>query len=150
MSKIKKIYVASSWNNDLQPHIVGVLRQRGYEVYDFRENPAFNELSLHPQDLIRPEEHHKIPEEALQRAFEKDMEALDWCDAVVLVNLCGISAHMELAYAIGKGKPGFIVYQPHRSELMTRMACQPCPNVEELLVKISLEEVFDDRHDHTF
>lgn len=150
MPKIRKIYVASSWNNDLQPHVVGVLRQWGYEVYDFRENPAFDELSLHPQDLVRPEEHHKIPEEALQRAFEKDMEALDWCDAVVLVNLCGISAHMELAYAIGKGKADFIIYQPHRPELMTRMACQPCPSVEELLEKISLEEVFDDRHDHTF
>ncbi len=149
MSNIKNIYVASSWNNDLQPHIVGVLRQAGYGVYDFRDNPAFEELSLHPQDLVRPEEHHKIPEEALQRAFDKDMEALDWCDAVVLVNLCGISAHMELAYAVGKGKPGFIIYQPHRPELMTRMAHQPCPNVGELLYKLSITEVFDD-HDYTF
>ena len=141
MSKIKKIYVASSWGNHFQPDIVKLLRVLDYEVYDFRENPAFEEFSLHSQDLIRPHEHSKIPEEALDRAFQKDMEALDWCDAVVLVNPCGISAHMELAYAIGSRKPGFVLYQPTRPELMTRMAYQPCPNTKELLEKIFITGV---------
>ncbi len=142
MSNIKKIYVASSWSNELQPMIVELLRTLQYEVYDFRENPAFDES-------VRPDEHAEIPEEALQRAFEKDMFELDECDAVVLVNPCGISAHMELAYAIGSRKPGFVLYQPTRPELMTRMAYQPCPNTKELVEKISLTEVFDD-HDYTF
>jgi len=148
MSKIKKIYVASSWAN-VHQHAVVIWLRKQYEVYDFRENPAFDEFSLDSQDLVRPHEHEKIPEEALQRAFDEDMEALDECHAVVLVNPCGISSHMELAWAIGRGKPGFILYTPTRPELMARMAYQPCPNITELLEKISITEVFDD-HDYTF
>ena len=33
-----KVYVASSWSNEHQPRIVAFLRERGHEVYDFR-NP---------------------------------------------------------------------------------------------------------------
>ena len=33
-----KVYVASSWSNEYQPRIVAFLRERGHEVYDFR-NP---------------------------------------------------------------------------------------------------------------
>ena len=31
-----KVYVASSWSNEYQPRIVDFLRERGHEVYDFR------------------------------------------------------------------------------------------------------------------
>lgn len=36
---VRKIYVASSWRNTLQPEVVRVLQYDGHEVYDFR-NPA--------------------------------------------------------------------------------------------------------------
>jgi len=36
---MRKIYVASSWRNPIQPRIVRVLREAGHTVYDFR-NPA--------------------------------------------------------------------------------------------------------------
>lgn len=31
-----KIYVASSWRNVFQQDVVGILRDLGHEVYDFR------------------------------------------------------------------------------------------------------------------
>jgi hypothetical protein len=34
-----KIYVASSWRNAEQPEIVGLLRDLGHEVYDFKNPP---------------------------------------------------------------------------------------------------------------
>lgn len=35
----RRIYVASSWRNPIQPEVVRHLREAGHEVYDFR-NPA--------------------------------------------------------------------------------------------------------------
>lgn len=35
----RKIYLASSWRNPVQPQAVQMLRDAGHEVYDFR-NPA--------------------------------------------------------------------------------------------------------------
>ena len=34
-----RIYLASSWRNQAQPAIVGVLRKNGHEVYDFKNPP---------------------------------------------------------------------------------------------------------------
>ena len=36
---MRKIYVASSWRNSIQPKVVKALRAEGHEVYDFR-NPT--------------------------------------------------------------------------------------------------------------
>lgn len=33
---MSRIYVASSWRNKEQPHVVSTLRADGHEVYDFR------------------------------------------------------------------------------------------------------------------
>ena len=31
-----KVYVASSWNNEVYPEVVKALRRAGHDVYDFR------------------------------------------------------------------------------------------------------------------
>jgi hypothetical protein len=31
------IYVASSWRNEYQPHVVTLLKAHGMDVYDFRD-----------------------------------------------------------------------------------------------------------------
>ena len=40
----------------------------------------------------------------MQSIFNRDMEALEACEAVVCVLPCGRSAHLELGYGIGAGK----------------------------------------------
>ena len=37
-----KIYVASSWRNVFQQDVVGILRDLGHEVYDFKNPPHGN------------------------------------------------------------------------------------------------------------
>jgi len=39
-----------------------------------------------------------------RKAFISDKIALDWCDICVLILPCGRSAHIELGYAVGRGK----------------------------------------------
>lgn len=107
----RRIYVASSWRNPLQPDIVKALRGSGHEVYDFR-NPgpgdngfAWSEidpdwLGWKPRKFAELVRTHPVA----RAGFNKDKAALDWCDTCVLVLPCGRSAHLEAGYAAGQGK----------------------------------------------
>lgn len=47
---MKKIYVASSWRNDIQPQVVETLRKEGFEVYDFK-NPEPGNNGFHWSEI---------------------------------------------------------------------------------------------------
>lgn len=123
------IYVASSWRNEkLQQAVVRALRDWGADVYDFRE-PApgasgfgWRELdpnwqSWSPSTFIQNLEHP-----VARGSFRTDMNALKAADLVVLVMRCGRSAHLELGYAVGAGKPTGILLTDGEPELMYKMA----------------------------
>ncbi len=100
-----KIYVASSWRNDIQPHVVEALRKAGHEVYDFK-NPRPGDNGFHWSD-IDPDWQDWTPEQFIEglrhpiaaSGFASDMDALRDCDACVLVLPCGRSAHLEAGWA---------------------------------------------------
>ena len=122
-----KIYVASSWRNNIQPKVVEALRIQGHEVYDFK-NPEPGDNGFHWSE-IDPDWKQWTPAElkdALRhpiavRGFNKDMNALDECDVCILVMPCGRSAHLEAGYALGAGKPTIILLADGEPELMYRM-----------------------------
>jgi len=133
-----KIYVASSWRNQFQQEVVGLLRAEGHEVYDFRgEGSGWNdggqgaggfgwkevdpEWQSWPDDIGRYIQGLNHPRAV--EGFNRDMDALIKCDACVLVNPCGQSAHAELGWACGAGKPA-AVYCPaiREPDLMVMMA----------------------------
>lgn len=140
-----KIYVASSWRNDLQPRVVLALRNAGYEVYDFK-NPEPGNHGFHWSEIdkdwkqwsiktFRGALYHPIAESG----FRRDMSALEQCDICVLVLPCGRSAHLEAGYAIGAGKPTFILsFENQEPELMYKMAALICCSINELLGSIKL------------
>ena len=124
------IYVASSWRNEkLHQAVVRALRDWGFDVYDFREPArgasgfAWSEINSHWQEWT-PAEFIKALEHPIARdGFHTDMNALKAADLVVLVLSCGRSAHLELGYAIGAGKPTGILLTGHdEPELMYAMA----------------------------
>ena len=96
-----KIYVASSWRNEVYPQVVEALRQAGHEVYDFRRQGGsdWNPRSVTSSELVNFLKHPQV-----QTIFRNDMDALVDCEAVVCVLPCGRSAHLELGYGIGAGK----------------------------------------------
>lgn len=82
--------------------------------------------------------------EALQgyhahHVFEFDKYHLDKADAVVLVAPAGKSAHLELGYVIGKGKPGYILMdgEPDRYDIMYSFATGIFLSVEELMEELN-------------
>ena len=110
------VYVASSWRNPFQPGVVEFLRSEGFEVYDFR-NPSPGDSGFHwseidggwkDWDLDRYKS--ALESDLAKDGFGKDFAAMEWADACVLVLPCGRSAHLELGWFAGQGKPTVIVY----------------------------------------
>lgn len=109
-----KIYLASSWRNELQPEVLALLRSCGHEVYDFRNPPnrsGFSWRTIHPDwENWSPEQYREALQHPLAKAgFESDMQALRECDACVLLLPSGRSASFEFGWAIGAGKVGAVV-----------------------------------------
>ncbi len=119
----RRIYVASSWRNTIQPSVVGTLREDGHEVYDFR-NPAPGNKGFAWSEIDRewlgwkPEVFaellHTHPVAAA--GFALDKEALDWCDTCILVLPSGRSAHLEAGYTAGQGKDTYILLHEDKFE----------------------------------
>lgn len=119
MSK-RKIYLASSWRNKLQPMLVQMLRDAGHEVYDFRNpEPGDHGFSWSEIDAKwfswTPTEFQRVLGNGVRmfahpiarRGFGLDKAGLDWCDTCVCLLPCGRSAHLEAGYAAGQGKETF-------------------------------------------
>jgi hypothetical protein len=138
-----KVYVASSWRNVTQPHVVATLRSHGHEVYDFK-NPesAFSWESIdakykqwQPVDLRM-----HLEDPLAEKGFASDMGALKWCDAVVLVLPCGKSAHLEMGWAAGANKKTILFArrdQPMEPELMYKMFDHFCVSMGEVLAALN-------------
>ena len=135
-----KVYVASSWRNSNQPVVVGVLRDAGHEVYDFREDGGFHWSDIDPQwQSWSPAEFRENLDHPIASAgFECDFEAMCWADAFVPVMPCGRSAHLELGWACGAGKRTVILLSDGEPELMCKLADHVCVDLEE--VKRALAE----------
>ena len=96
-----KVYVASSWHNEVYPEVVEALRQAGHDVYDFRRQGGSDS---NPTEMSSAKLLDFLDEPKIRSIFQNDMDALVASDAVVCVLPCGRSAHLELGYGIGAGK----------------------------------------------
>lgn len=138
-----KIYVASSWRNQIQDVIVEVLRASGFEVYDFK-NPApgdngfgWSEIDPDWKAWTASMFRRALESKPAERGFALDMAALRACDVCVLVLPCGRSAHLELGWACGAGRRTLALVLdsagPHEPELMYKMLDSVCISVHEML-----------------
>ncbi len=121
------IYVASSWKNDEQPRAVRFLRALSHQVYDFRQDGfGWTQVDEHWQAWTPDEARDALRHPAAIHGFWKDKAALDRCDVCVCVLPCGRSSHLELGYAIGRGKIGIIFWpedvHPYDPDLMYGLA----------------------------
>lgn len=134
-----RIYVASSWRNDIQPNIVRILRKIGHMVYDFR-NPAPGQHGFAWSE-IDPEWEGWCPEKYREmllhpraiEGFNFDKAALDWATAGVIVLPCGRSAHLEAGYLAGQGKRVAVVMLQHQEpDLMYLLGNKICVSIDDL------------------
>lgn len=135
-----RVYVASSWRNDIQPVVVEALREIGHHVYDFK-NPGdgmggFSWASIDPDwQAWTP----RMQARALQhphavQGLGRDHLAMNWAEALVLVQPCGASAHLELGWAISRGIPALVLLESGTEpELMYGLATACCATLFELI-----------------
>lgn len=136
-----KIYVASSWRNKHHPGVVKRLVAEGHDVYDFR-NPVPGDYGFHwsdidtnwenwtPGEFVRGLEHARAHD-----GFGKDMHALAYADAVILVLPSGRSSHLEMGWAVGVTGVSTCVYipEPVEPELMYKMCDCMVTSMDDLI-----------------
>lgn len=116
-----RIYVASSWRNEFYPAVVERLRAEGFDVYDFRNPPSGDEgfkwsnVDANYMEWTPEEYRNQLMNEKAVRQFGNDLEAMNSCDACVLVLPCGRSAHTEAGWFAGRGRK-VIAYIPTKQE----------------------------------
>jgi hypothetical protein len=109
----RRVYVATSWRNPMQPALVQVLQASKLDVYDFRHpepgNDGFHWSQVSPEwgpdnnDRMSPTDYLKALEHPVaQEGFRLDREAMEACDTCVLLTPCGASAHLELGWFAGQ------------------------------------------------
>ncbi len=140
------IYLASSWKNEFHDGLVQVLRAANLNVFNYRETNAlfhwrevdicweYWDTDLYLKGLKSP---------IAQKAFENDMDGLIHSDTLVLLEPSGISAHLELGYAIGRGMRTYILHQPEvrpQPELMSKMAMIQTDSVMDLLKWLGVKD----------
>lgn len=110
-----KIYLASSWKNHEAIRILADhLREHGHEVDDFTDDSqgrfvfSYTEIT---EDELKLNAMEMMKDKRTQRAFNEDKSRIDWCNVLICILPCGLSAHMELGYAAGINKK-VIVYAP--------------------------------------
>lgn len=134
-----RIYVASSWRNEVQPMVVATLRGLGHDVYDFK-NPsggldgfAWSDVDEDWQNWDVISYVRALHHPAAETGFANDYKAMQWADAFVLVMPSGRSAHLEAGWAIGQGKPTCILLADEQEpELMYKLATSIVVDMNQL------------------
>lgn len=141
-----KIYVASSWRNEIQPSIVIALREAGHDVYDFRK-PKEGDNGFHWSDidpdwqqwtLLEYQEALKHP--VAEQGFSSDFEAMKWANVFIGVQPFGRSASLEMGWAAGNNKKTILLLHDGEPELMVKMLDLVCCDMDEVLFALKLIE----------
>lgn len=140
---VRRVYVASSWRNDIQPAVVAACRAAGHEAYDFR-NPRPGDHGFHWSEIDhawktwnRETYRNALAHPVAEAGFASDWNAMEWADSCILVMPCGRSAHIEAGYFRGAGKRLVILLADGEPELMYKMADHLALTVDEAVAALS-------------
>lgn len=135
-----RIYVASSWRNELQPGIVTTLREHGHEVYDFRNPPGrtgFAWSQIDPEwEAWSAEKYRRLlmTHPVAEAGFQADLAGMRWADTCLLVLPCGRSAHIEAGWMTGMGKRTIVLTRDgEEPDLMYKLCWSLCIDMDEAL-----------------
>lgn len=138
------IYLIGSMRNPKVPLLANELRKAGFDIFDDWYSPGKNaddEWQAYEQARGRTFREALEGEHAWD-VFKFDRDHLMSADKAVLVAPAGKSAHIELGYMIGSGKPAYVYmeHEPERFDIMYRFATGVCISIPELIVALHRKE----------
>jgi len=140
------IYLIGSLRNPEIPVVANKLREAGHEVFDdwYAAGPEADDKW---RDYEKQRGHNF--KQALEGAAAKNVYAFDRrnieaSEVVVLVLPAGKSGHLELGWALGRGKKGYILLDqdPDRFDVMYQFADALVSSVDELIVELNADKAF--------
>jgi hypothetical protein len=138
------IYLIGSLRNPAVPDIGNRLRAAGHDVFD--DWVAGGE---HADDAWQAYETKRgrtyaeaLKGKAARNTFRFDETNLLRCEVAVLVAPAGKSAHIELGVMLGKGKPGYVLFdaEPERWDVMYQFATGVFFNTADLIAELAGEK----------
>jgi len=137
---MKSIYIIGALKNRTIPHLANQIEKLGIEAFDSWQSPGPDaDIYLKKYEKLRGRNHlQAMKGYAAQQIFQFDKNHLDRCDAAVLVMPAGKSGHLELGYTIGRGKPGFILFdrEPRKYDIMHLFATDIFYSTKDLLKQL--------------
>jgi nucleoside 2-deoxyribosyltransferase len=111
--KIKSLYIIGSLRNPEIPKFANEIQELGIEGFAdwFSPGPTADDCWKEYSKARELTYGQALQSYAATHVFEFDHSHLKRCDGAVLLMPAGKSAFLELGYTIGKGKPGWIVYE---------------------------------------
>lgn len=137
---IKSIYIIGSLRNPEVVKVANAIEAQGIEAFCdwFSPGPEADEFWLKYSQERGLTYKQALQSHGARNIFEFDKFHLDRTDAAVMVAPAGKSGHLELGYTIGKGKPGYILYdkEPERWDVMVQFATAVFFSTEELFYEL--------------
>lgn len=133
---MKTVYVIGSLRNSKIPEIGNYVRSLGFEAFDdwFAAGPIADDSWQEYEKTKGISYDAALAGFAARHVFDFDLHHLNRSDAGILVLPAGKSGHLELGYLIGRGKPGFVLFdkEPDRWDVMYQFAKGVYFNIEDL------------------
>lgn len=136
-----QIYLIGSLRNPEVPKVAAKIRDYGFTVFDqwYSAGPNADD-HLRDHFIAQGMDHASILQTAAAKnIFEFDRRHILASDLVVLLMPAGKSGFLELGWALGLGKPGYILFDkdPERIDVMFQFADGIVYSVEELVEDIN-------------
>lgn len=146
-TKISSIYIIGSLRNPKIPEVTNAIQGIGIEAFaDWYQSGPESDDYWKKYSESRGWSYEKALQSAgADQIFQFDKTHLDRTDAAVLVAPAGKSAHCELGYTIGRGKPGYYLFPDGAPELdrwdvMVKFATKIFFSVEDLLQELQIHK----------
>lgn len=138
---IKSIYLIGSLRNPKIPELANEIEKTlSIEVFDnwFSAGEIADDAWRTYETLRGRHFGDALKGYSARHVFEFDHRHLQRCDAAVLYMPAGKSGHLELGWALGRGKPGFVLFDalPDRWDVMYQFATAVCFNREKLVEEL--------------
>ena len=133
------VYLIGSLRNAKIPLVGNAIRELGYDVYDDWWAPgARADECWREYEIARGRTYlEALRGRHAADVFGMDKKYLDAADFAVMVCPAGRSAHLELGYVIGRGRPGYILLDDSdRFDIMYRFATGVFGDLQGLLAAI--------------